>query len=58
MGMIPFENDRELRTYLENELVFTSEVSELLGCTPEYIHDCVNKGVLEPVKADTKDRFF
>ena len=56
--MIPFENDRELRTYLENELVFTSEVSELLGCTPEYIHDCVNKGVLEPVKADTKDRFF
>ncbi|WP_312095985.1 helix-turn-helix domain-containing protein [Niallia sp.] len=56
--MIPFENDRELRTYLENELVFSSEVTELLGCTKEYIHDCVKKGVLEPVKADSKERVF
>lgn len=39
--MIQFENDMELRRFLQSELVSTSEVAELLGCTRQYIHDCV-----------------
>ncbi len=56
--MIQFENDMELRRFLQNELVSTSEVAELLGCTRQYIHNCVKKGILEPVKVGSKERIF
>ncbi|CAI9396036.1 MULTISPECIES: helix-turn-helix transcriptional regulator [Bacillaceae] len=56
--MIRFENDMELRKDLEKELISTSEVTELLGCTRQYIHECVKKGILDPLKVGNKERIY
>lgn len=56
--MIQFKNDMEFRKFLEEELVSTSQVTELLGCTRQYIHDCVKKGILEPLNVGNKERIY
>lgn len=56
--MFTFKDEKELRKFINEEILFTSEVAELLNCTRQYIYKLVKEGKLEPVKTATKERLF
>lgn len=56
--MINFENEKELKKFIQSELLFTSEAVEILNCSRQYISQIVKSGLLEPVKTSGKERIF
>ncbi|MCT2347193.1 helix-turn-helix domain-containing protein [Bacillales bacterium AN1005] len=56
--MIPISNEKELRSFIQDQLLFTSEAAELLECSRQAISLAVKNGTLEPVKDTGKERLF
>ncbi|MEY8742775.1 helix-turn-helix domain-containing protein [Bacillales bacterium AN1005] len=56
--MIKISNEKELRAYIKEQLLFTSEAAELLECSRQAISSAVKNGTLEPVKDTGKERLF
>lgn len=56
--MIKISNEKEFRSFIKEELLFTSEAAELLDCSRQAISAAVKKGMLEPIKDTGKERLF
>lgn len=55
---VKFSNEKELREFIQHEVLFTSEAADLLNCTRQHIYNLVKQGKLDPVKATSNDRIF
>lgn len=53
-----FPNRESLTTFIQNEILNTSEATEILQCTRQNLYDLVKRGVLTPIKKFPKDRLF
>ncbi|AKD30301.1 MULTISPECIES: helix-turn-helix domain-containing protein [Bacillus] len=53
----PKERD-EIKKFLNEEILNTSEALEILGFTRQYLNQLVKAGELEPVKEMPRDRLF
>lgn len=48
----------DLRSFIRNRVVDTSEVAIFLDCSRQNVNDLVNRGKLTPVKKDSKNTLF
>jgi predicted DNA-binding protein YlxM (UPF0122 family) len=48
--MYKFETEDELRTFISENMLATSEVTDLLGCTRQGVDDMIKRGKLTPLK--------
>ncbi len=48
----------ELRKLIEDNIVNTKEVTEILGCSRENVADLVRRGKLKPVYTSQRARLF
>ncbi|NBJ71035.1 MULTISPECIES: helix-turn-helix domain-containing protein [Clostridia] len=53
-----FDNVDQLRSFLENEVVTTTEAVELIGCSRQNIKQLVDHGTLMPIKQTPRERLF
>ncbi|MNB67217.1 Helix-turn-helix domain protein [compost metagenome] len=56
--MKPFSSREELNEWISREVVFTSEVMELMNCSRQNLHKYVKSGRLVPIKDTGKERLF
>jgi len=52
------ENEKELKTYLRNNLMSAADAAEMLGCTRQNIHLLVREQKIIPVKLTKGDTLF
>ncbi|MBP2654996.1 MAG: transcriptional regulator [Firmicutes bacterium] len=55
---LQFETRDELISFIQSELINTTEVRALLGCSRQNVADLIKRGKLSPVKELTNDRLF
>lgn len=55
---LQFNSKEDLIDFVNNEIVNTTEASEILNCTRQNIYKLVKNGVLVPIKVMEKDRLF
>jgi len=53
-----FESDDDLILFINENIITTMEVAEILGCTRQNIDNMVKKGKLTPVKQTLRDKLF
>ncbi|MGM7634176.1 helix-turn-helix transcriptional regulator [Bacillus sp. Hm123] len=53
-----FKNEEELKQFLQDYIVNTSEAIEILGCSRQYLNQLIKSGVVKPVKEFPRDRLF
>lgn len=51
-------NREAAKKLLNEQVVSTAEVANMLGCTRQYIHKLVKSGQLEPIRVLDRDRLF
>lgn len=51
-------SDEELRRAMAESLINTAESAGILGCSRQYIQQCVTRGVIIPVRSFPKDAVF
>ncbi|EGO65761.1 helix-turn-helix domain-containing protein [Acetonema longum] len=52
------KNREKLIEFIQNELINTAEVMQILNCSQQNISDLIKRGDLVPVKEMPKDRLF
>ncbi|MDX8367804.1 DNA-binding protein [Cytobacillus sp. IB215665] len=55
---LTFKNKEELKMFIAEEVINTSEAIEILGCSRQNLNDLVNRGVLTPIKEMVRDKLF
>jgi predicted DNA-binding transcriptional regulator AlpA len=53
-----FNSREELEQFIQNELVNTAEVMQILNCSRQNVFDLIKRGKLKPVKETSKERLF
>uniref|UniRef100_UPI001EEF24A2 helix-turn-helix domain-containing protein n=1 Tax=Bacillus sp. REN10 TaxID=2782541 RepID=UPI001EEF24A2 len=43
-----FKNEEELKQFLQDHIVNTSEAIEILGCSRQYLNQLIKSGVIKP----------
>ncbi|PHB23065.1 DNA-binding protein [Bacillus pseudomycoides] len=56
--MYNFKSEDELVSFVQEEIVNTSEAIEILGCTRQNISYLVSNGRIKPIKEMPRDRLF
>lgn len=56
--MYNFKSEDELVSFIQEEIVNTSEAIEILGCTRQNIAYLVSNGRIKPIKEMRRDRLF
>lgn len=56
--MFKFENMEEIRTFIANEVMFTSEACKYLGITPQRLNQLIQSGKLMPIKVNRTGSLF
>ncbi|HEK9101989.1 TPA: DNA-binding protein [Bacillus pseudomycoides] len=56
--MYKFETKNELIKFLNDEIVYASEVLEILECLRQNLNKLVKLGTLVPIKEMVRDRLF
>lgn len=56
--MYEFKTKEELQDFIRNEVLNTSQATEILGCSRQNLTYHVQKGDLVPIKEFAKDRLF
>lgn len=55
---INIKNIEDLKKFLEEEVVTTSEALELIGCSRQNLKQLVDYGTLVPIKQTPKEKLF
>jgi len=55
---LPIITREDLISFIQNELINTAEVMQLLDCSRQNVFDLIKRGKLTPVKELPKDRLF
>ncbi|KZR57889.1 hypothetical protein [Pseudobacillus badius] len=55
---LSFNNKEELIKFIKDEVINTTESTEILGCTRQNLNNLVQRGVLTPIKELHKDKLF
>ncbi|GED03079.1 helix-turn-helix domain-containing protein [Bacillus atrophaeus] len=58
MDKFVFSDVEELREFLDNEVITTSEAIEIIGCSRQNLKQLVDHGTLKPIKTTNRDRLF
>jgi excisionase family DNA binding protein len=53
-----FKSDKELIEFINENIITTMEVAELLNCSRQNIDDLVRRGKLVPVRKTQRDKWF
>ena len=53
-----FTSTEELKTFISNQILNTTEVTEILNCTRQNVYNLVKKGHLVPIKEYERERLF
>ncbi|ONK23741.1 DNA-binding protein [Bacillus sp. VT-16-64] len=53
-----FNDVQELRVFLKDEVVTTSEAIEIIGCSRQNLKQLVDYGTLVPIKQTPRERLF
>jgi predicted DNA-binding transcriptional regulator AlpA len=53
-----FNSREELEQFIQNELINTAEVMQILNCSRQNVFDLIKRGKLKPVKETPKERLF
>lgn len=56
--MYSFQSREEVERFLSSEFVNTTEATELLNCSRQYLHKLVKEGKLTPARTLDKDRLY
>lgn len=48
--MYHFSNNTELKQFIADNIISTSEAAEILGCSRQYINQLINEKKLIPIK--------
>lgn len=56
--MYSFENIEQLKSFIYEEVLTSSEALQILGCSRQYLTKLVEKGTLSPIKELPRDRWF
>ena len=56
--MNPFKSREQLEFFMQNEVINTAEVMEILGCSRQNVFDLIKRGKLIPIKETAKERLF
>ncbi|MHB8125829.1 MAG: DNA-binding protein [Desulfitobacteriaceae bacterium] len=55
---INIQSREDLKRFLAEEIINTSEAIRLLGCSRQNLHEQVLKGHIQPIKMLQKDKLF
>ncbi|CUB27241.1 MULTISPECIES: DNA-binding protein [Bacillus amyloliquefaciens group] len=58
MDKFIFNDVEELREFLDNEVITTSEAIEIIGCSRQNLKQLVDYKTLVPIKTTNRDRLF
>jgi hypothetical protein len=53
-----FNSVEDLRKFMADEVVTTSEATEIIGCSRQNLKQLVDRGTLIPIKQTSKERLF
>ncbi|RST58594.1 DNA-binding protein [Siminovitchia terrae] len=53
-----FKDVQELRAFLNDEVVTTTEAIQLIGCSRQNLKQLVDHGTLVPIKQTPRERLF
>lgn len=53
-----FQSKDDLKAYIVEEVINTSEAIEILGCTRQNLNDLIKRGKIVPIKDLPRDRLF
>jgi len=53
-----FDSDDELILFINENVITTMEVAELLSCSRQNIDDLVRRGKLTPIRKTHRDKWF
>lgn len=56
--MYRFDSKEELAEFINNEVIETRDVAEILGCSRQNIDDLIKRGKLKPIKTLYQGRLF
>ncbi|MCQ2508052.1 MAG: DUF2442 domain-containing protein [Dorea sp.] len=55
--MVPLSKD-DFLSFVKERIISTTEVTELMGCTRQYVNELTKKGKIHPVKEDAKTKYY
>ncbi|MEK3716917.1 MULTISPECIES: helix-turn-helix domain-containing protein [unclassified Paenibacillus] len=56
--MKPFKDQQEMKEWVSENILFTSEAMEIMNCSRQNLHHFVQKGRLLPIKTAGRERLF
>jgi len=55
---LPITTREELEKFIQDELITTAEVMDILNCSRQNVFDLIKRSKIKPIKEMTKDRLF
>ena len=55
---LEFKNREQLEKFMNEEILNTTDVTQMLGCSRQYLFKLVKMGKLNPIKVMQKDKLF
>ena len=56
--MYNLNNRGDIKKFLQNEILNTTEALDILGFTRQYLNQLIKRGEVEPIKEMPRDRLF
>ncbi len=56
--MFHFKNYEELKMFVNEQIIETKEVAQILGCSRQYVDQLIKENKIVPIKVLNKNRLF